>query len=136
MSLFAVLTFSFITDDQPACAPRHGRLARRCEYDTVIGKMKVSSDQPALYMPIPAPARFTDLRQHLHNAQIDAAYLSLTLEQYLSLPENLPKQDWFIDPQDDHQAWQFRQNIVQFVEMIRDKPDVGNGEELDDDCVD
>jgi len=88
------------------------------------------SDQPALYMPIPAPSRFTDLRQHLHNAGIDAAYLSLTLEQYLALPENLPKQDWFLNPADDHQAWAFRETLGQFKGMIEDKPDEGNGDEL------
>ena len=80
-------------------------------------------------MPIPAPARFTDLREHLHNAGIDAAYLSLTLEQYLNLPDNMPQQDWFLDPQDDHQAWQFRENINQFMGMIQDKPDIGNGDD-------
>ncbi|GAB3886015.1 hypothetical protein [Spirosoma agri] len=79
-------------------------------------------------MPIPAPARFTDLREHLHSAGVDAAYLNLVLEQYLSLPENMPSQDWMQDPHDDHQAWQFRENLTQFREMIVDKPDEGNGE--------
>lgn len=94
--------------------------------------MNVSSDQPALYMPIPAPARFTDLRQHLHAAGVDAAYLSLVLEQYLELPENMPTQDWAFDPHDDHQAWQYRETLNQFRAMIVDKPDEGNGESDDD----
>lgn len=80
-------------------------------------------------MPIPAPARFTDLREHLHTAGIDAAYLSLTLEQYLTIPDNMPQHDWFLDPLEDHQAWQYRENINQFKAMIVDKPDEGNGDE-------
>lgn len=80
-------------------------------------------------MLIPAPARFTDLREHLHTAGIDAAFLSLTLEQYLDLPDNMPKHDWFLDPHEDHQAWQYRENISQFRGMIVDKPDEGNGED-------
>ncbi len=55
-------------------------------------------------MAIPAPTRFTDLRKHLHAAQVDAAYLSHVLEQYLELPDNMPQQDWFLDPLADHQG--------------------------------
>lgn len=80
-------------------------------------------------MPIPAPARFTDLREHLHTAGIDAAYLSLTLEQYLNLPDNMPQHDWFTDPHDDHQAWAFREAINTFRGMVEEKPEEGNGEE-------
>lgn len=95
--------------------------------------MSVRSDQPALYMAIPAPARFTDLRQHLHNAGIDSAFLSLTLEQYLDLPENMPQHDWFLDPQEDHQAWQFRETINEFRGMTQEKLPEGNGDEADQD---
>jgi hypothetical protein len=79
-------------------------------------------------MPIPAPAQFTDLRQHLHNAGIDSTYLCLTLEQYLGKEENMPKQDLFLDPVEDHQAWAFREAINEFMEMTREKEDEGNGE--------
>ncbi|WP_255433006.1 hypothetical protein [Spirosoma sp. KUDC1026] len=44
-------------------------------------------------MGISIPDTFTDFRAHLHTAQIDAAYLALVLEQYLSLPDNLPRSD-------------------------------------------
>ncbi|GAB3803419.1 hypothetical protein GCM10028819_33310 [Spirosoma humi] len=77
-------------------------------------------------MAIPAPARFTDLRQHLHDAGIDSAYLSLTLEQYLDKAENMPQQDWFLDPMEDHQAWAFREAINEFRAMTQEKEDVGN----------
>lgn len=90
--------------------------------------MILRSDQPATYMPIPAPGRFTDLRQHLHNAGVDTAYLSLVLEQYLDLPDNMPKQDWFLDPFDDHQAWEFREQIGKFRNMIVDREDEGDGD--------
>jgi hypothetical protein len=69
-------------------------------------------------MPTPAPARFTDLREQLHTGSIDAVYISLTLEQYLALPDNMSQHDWLIDPQEDHQAWQYRENISQFMSMI------------------
>lgn len=82
-----------------------------------------------IYMAIPAPNRFTDLRQHLHDAGIDSAYLSLTLEQYLAREENMPKADWFNDPHEDHQAWQFREAVIEFMEMTQEKPDEGNGDE-------
>ncbi|MVM36500.1 hypothetical protein GO730_00570 [Spirosoma sp. HMF3257] len=72
-------------------------------------------------MAFPAPARFTDLRQHLHKAGIDAARLSFVLEDYLGLPDNMPRQDWFLDPQEDHQAWGFREAICEFQKMIADK---------------
>lgn len=80
-------------------------------------------------MPIPAPAGFKDLRVHLHEAGIDAAHLSFVLEQYLSIPDNLPRSDWFSDPLADHQAWAFREAVEAFRQMIVDKPDVGNGDD-------
>lgn len=80
-------------------------------------------------MAIPAPTRFTDLRQHLHAAQVDAAYLSHVLEQYLELPDNMPQHDWFLDPLEDHQAWDYRNALIAFQQMIVAKPDEGNGEE-------
>lgn len=80
-------------------------------------------------MAIPAPARFTDLREHLHHADIDSAHLSFVLEHYLSLPDNMPVADWFLEPHEDHQAWEFRETINQFREMIDDKVEDGNGEE-------
>jgi hypothetical protein len=89
-------------------------------------RMSVRSDQPALYMAIPAPARFTDLRQHLHNAGIDAAYLSLTLENYLAIADNMPSHDWMLDPHDDHQAWAYREVINHFMEMVEEKEDSEN----------
>jgi len=79
-------------------------------------------------MAIPSPAQFTDLRQHLHAAGIDSAHLSFTLEQYLGKEENMPKQDLFLDPVDDHQAWSFREAINEFMEMTQEKEDVGNGD--------
>ncbi|MCK8492906.1 hypothetical protein M0L20_13645 [Spirosoma sp. RP8] len=84
-------------------------------------------------MSIPAPARFTDLRKHLHDAGIDAAYLCLTLEQYLNLPDNMPTHDWMLDPHEDHQAWEYRENLNNFRQMIVDKPDEGNGDEGNED---
>lgn len=80
-------------------------------------------------MAIPAPAQFTDLRQHLHDAGIDSAYLSLTLGNYLGKAENMPRQDWFLDPQEDHQAWAFREAINEFREMTQEKEDIENGGE-------
>jgi hypothetical protein len=84
-------------------------------------------------MAIPAPAHFTDFRVHLHNAQIDAAHLHFVLGQYLDLPENLPKADWTTDPLEEHQAWEFREAIDTFRQMIEDKPDQGNGEQPEED---
>ena len=81
-------------------------------------------------MAIPAPTRFTDLRQHLHAAGVDSTYLSQTLERYLDLPENMPQQNWFLDPQQDHQAWHFRDVINEFMQMTQEKEDTGNGDEL------
>jgi hypothetical protein len=80
-------------------------------------------------MGIPTPDTFTDFRAHLHTAQIDAAYLALVLEQYLNLPDNLPRSDWQTDPLAEHQAWAFREAIDTFRQMILDKPEQGNGEE-------
>jgi hypothetical protein len=79
-------------------------------------------------MAIPAPARFADLREHLHTAQVDAAYLSHVLEQYLQQPAHMPQHDWFLDPLEDHQAWDYRTAILTFQQMIVAKPDEGNGE--------
>ena len=72
-------------------------------------------------MAIPAPARFTDLRVHLHSAGVDAAHLNFVLEQYLDLPDNMPVDTWYMDPHDEHQAWEFRETINQFREMLFDK---------------
>ncbi|RZM21702.1 MAG: hypothetical protein EOO88_31925 [Pedobacter sp.] len=80
-------------------------------------------------MPTPAPAGFTDLRVHLHTAGVDAAHLSFVLEQYLSIPDNLPRSDWFTDPLEDHQAWAFREAVTSFQQMIVDKTDEGDGDE-------
>ncbi|WP_019986305.1 hypothetical protein [Rudanella lutea] len=84
-------------------------------------------------MPFPAPARFTDLRAHLHAARIDAAHLSFVLEHYLSLPQNMPLDEWYQDPLEDHQAWAYRDIVSSFRQMIEAKPDEGNGEEPEDD---
>lgn len=81
-------------------------------------------------MAIPAPARFTDLRAHLHTAGVDAAHLHFVLDHYLNLPENMPVADWFMDAHEDHQAWQFREAIREFQHMIVDKVEEGNGEEV------
>ena len=69
---------------------------------------------------IPAPTRFTDLRQHLHDAQIDAAYLCHVLTQYLDHPKNMPQQDWFLDSLEDHQAWEYRNALLIFQQLLAD----------------
>ncbi|GAB3767747.1 hypothetical protein GCM10028818_01100 [Spirosoma horti] len=77
-------------------------------------------------MPIPAPSRFTDLKVHLHSAGVDAVHLNFVLEHYLGLPENLPIDAWYLDPHEEHQAWDFREAIRTFQQMIVDKPETGN----------
>lgn len=78
--------------------------------------------------PIPAPEGFVDLRAFLHNAGIDAAFIRVTLDEYLFDAQNLPRLAWFDDPVDEHQAWAYREAIQTFRDMIADAPDEGNGE--------
>ncbi len=80
-------------------------------------------------MGIPAPTSFTDLRKHLHDAQIDAAYLNHVLERYLDEPANMPQYGPLSDPLDEHRAWAYRQAILTFQQMIKAKPEEGNGDD-------
>ena len=54
-------------------------------------------------------------------------HLSLVLEQYLAMPDNMPQHDWFLDPLEDHQAWAYREVINEFRGMTEEKPPEGNG---------
>lgn len=78
---------------------------------------------------IPAPEQFTDLRQHLHDAEIDPAYLVLKLREWLDNYANLPRTDWFTDPLDDHQAWYYRQVVEDMAEYLREPDEPGDGDE-------
>ena len=78
---------------------------------------------------VPAPAEFQALRDYLEAAQIDVDHLCFHLEQFLQQPQHLPRSDWFTDPHEEHQAWAYRQTVQEFADMVRSRPDEGNGDE-------
>ena len=77
---------------------------------------------------VPAPADFQALRDYLTEQQIDIDHLLFHLGHFLTKTEHLPVGDWFSDPQEEHQAWAYRQTIAEFIDMVQTGPEEGNGE--------
>lgn len=78
---------------------------------------------------VPAPVLFQVLRDYLEAQQIDVAHICFHLECFLQKPEHLPKTDWYTDPLDEHQAWDYRKTIGEFIEMLQKQPDEGDGDD-------
>ena len=69
---------------------------------------------------IPAPPDFEDLREYLLQREVDYAWIRTVLVQYL-LEYDHRQTDMDMDL--DHQVWQYREIISQFILLISENTD-------------
>jgi hypothetical protein len=87
-----------------------------------LGLRVVRSDLPAFFLSpmIPAPPDFEDLREYLLRRDVDYAWIRTVLLQYL---QEYDHQQTDLDMDLDHQVWQYREIIGQFVLLISENTD-------------
>lgn len=87
-----------------------------------LGLRVVSSDLPAFSFlrMIPAPPEFEDLRVYLLRRDVDYAWIRTVLIQYL---REYAHWQTDLDMDLDHQVWQYREIISQFVLLISENTD-------------
>jgi tRNA A-37 threonylcarbamoyl transferase component Bud32 len=67
---------------------------------------------------IPAPDNFIDLREHLNECGVDVSVLRKAISTYLSSDENQVFDEFSDDVQDEHQAFEFREMLDNFLASI------------------
>jgi len=67
---------------------------------------------------IPAPAHFESLHDHLEKNGVDISTLKEAVSSYLDLPNNIVTTEFSDEPDNDLQAYYYREMLTDFVESI------------------